>query len=85
VNTTGQVGAALGLAVLATLSAGRTATLASTGASLRVALTSGFHIGFWVAAALVAAALVVAALGLTPEPVAQEQTRPAVTPEPVCV
>jgi MFS family permease len=85
VNTTGQVGAALGLAVLATLSAGRTATLASSGASLRAALTSGFHIGFWVAAALVAAALVVAALGLTPEPVAQEQTRPAVTPEPVCV
>jgi EmrB/QacA subfamily drug resistance transporter len=85
VNTTGQVGAALGLAVLATLSAGRTATLASNGASLRVALTGGFHIAFWVAAALVAAALAAAALGLAPEPAAQEQTRPAATPEAVCV
>ena len=60
VNTTAQVGAALGLAVLATLSAGRSRTLAGRGAGVRAALTGGYHLAFGVAAALIVVAIVVA-------------------------
>ena len=88
VNTTAQVGAALGLAVLATLSASRTATLANDGAGLPAALTGGFHVAFWVAAALVAAAVVVAVVALAPaqdpQPV-EPQAEESATREPVCV
>ncbi len=59
VNTTAQVGGALGLAVLATLSASRTKTLSAGGHSGASALTGGYHLAFWVAAALVAAAIAV--------------------------
>jgi EmrB/QacA subfamily drug resistance transporter len=60
VNTTAQVGGALGLAVLATLSTSRTGTLARAGESQAAALTGGYHLAFWIAAGLVAAAIVVA-------------------------
>ncbi len=60
VNTTAQVGAALGLAVLATLSATRTDNLIEGGRATASALTSGYHLGFAIGAALVLAALVVA-------------------------
>ncbi len=64
VNTTAQVGGALGLAVLATLSADRTQSLADR--PLPEALTAGFHVAFWVAAGLVAVAIVVAVTVLKP-------------------
>jgi EmrB/QacA subfamily drug resistance transporter len=62
VNTSLQVGGALGLAVLATLSATRTENLLATGSAPDVALTSGFHLAFWIGAGLVAAAVAVTAL-----------------------
>jgi EmrB/QacA subfamily drug resistance transporter len=69
VNTTAQVGGALGLAVLATLSASRSRTLTAGGHSLASALTGGYHLAFWIAAALVAAAIaVVLADGLLAQP-----------------
>ena len=52
VNTTAQVGGALGLAVLATLSATRTSHLLGRGVSAHAALTAGYHLGFIVGAAL---------------------------------
>jgi EmrB/QacA subfamily drug resistance transporter len=52
VNTTAQVGGALGLAVLATLSTSRTGDLARHGHSAPAALTGGYHLAFWIAAAL---------------------------------
>jgi EmrB/QacA subfamily drug resistance transporter len=58
-NTTAEVGSALGLAVLATLSAGRYVTLRGEGVSDVVAQTSGYRLAFVVASALVVAALVV--------------------------
>ena len=61
VNTTAQVGGALGLAVLATLAASRSHRLLARGSSHDAALTSGYHLAFVIAAALVAAALAVAA------------------------
>jgi hypothetical protein len=60
VNTTAQVGGALGLAVLATVSAGRTSTLEARGDGAAAALTGGYHLAFWIAAGLVAAAIAVA-------------------------
>jgi EmrB/QacA subfamily drug resistance transporter len=58
INTTAQVGGALGLALLATLSASRTDTLLAGGDSTPVALTGGYHLAFWIAAGLVSAATV---------------------------
>ena len=60
VNTTAQVGGALGLAVLATLAAAHSRRLIAHGDPTRAALTSGYHLAFWIAAALVAAAIAVA-------------------------
>jgi EmrB/QacA subfamily drug resistance transporter len=60
VNTTVQVGGALGLAVLATLSATRSDSLAASGHSTAVALTGGYHLAFLIGFALVVAAIVVA-------------------------
>jgi EmrB/QacA subfamily drug resistance transporter len=62
VNTSAQVGGALGLAVLATLSSSRTGALEDGGASVAAALTGGYHLAFLIGAVLVAAAIVV---GLT--------------------
>jgi EmrB/QacA subfamily drug resistance transporter len=68
VNTTAQVGGALGLAVMATLSATRTHHLAAAGQSPASALTGGYHLAFWVAAALVLAAILVAVTVLESAP-----------------
>jgi EmrB/QacA subfamily drug resistance transporter len=61
VNTSMQVGGAIGLAVLATLSAQRTDDLTGPGAKVTdAALNSGYHLAYVIGAVLVAAALVVA-------------------------
>src|SRR6516164_9020661 len=62
VNTAAQVGGALGLAVLATVSTARSNHLAHAGTAHAQALTSGYHLAFLIAAGLVAAAVVVAAV-----------------------
>ena len=66
VNTTAQVGGALGLAVLATLSTTRTNSLAAAGESVPQALTTGFHLAFGIGAALVLLAIALAATVLRP-------------------
>jgi EmrB/QacA subfamily drug resistance transporter len=73
VNTTAQVGGAVGLAVLATLSTSRSDSLEAAGHSTASALTSGYHLAFWIAAGLVVAAIAVAALVIQPEEKAAEQ------------
>jgi len=60
VNTTLQVGGALGLAVLATLSTSRTANLVSDGTANSSALTSGYRLAFLVGAGLVLGAVAIA-------------------------
>jgi len=67
VNATAQVGGALGLAVLATVSASRSNALIARGESAATSLTAGYHLAFWVAAGLVAAAIVVALTVLQPD------------------
>jgi Major Facilitator Superfamily len=65
IGTMGEVGAALGLAVLATLSATRTAAVADTKPTLE-ALTDGYHLSFAVAAVIVAAAVAIAVTVMRP-------------------
>ncbi|WP_197523188.1 MFS transporter [Actinokineospora pegani] len=74
VNTTQQVGGALGLGVLAALAAGRTESRLAAGESAEVALTSGFSLGFLVAAGVVALALGLATVVIEP---AVPKTAPA--------
>jgi EmrB/QacA subfamily drug resistance transporter len=73
INTSAQIGGALGLAVLATLSTGRSDDQLAHGSPLESALTSGYHLAFVIAAVLVAGAIVVALTVLRPEraPVAE--------------
>ena len=59
INTTAQVGGAIGLAVLATLATSRTDELLADGESTAAALTSGYHLALLIGAACVAAAFVV--------------------------
>ncbi len=59
-NTTQQIGMALGVAVLSTLAATRTAGLREAGAHTTVALTGGYHLAFAVGAGLLVAAFAVA-------------------------
>jgi EmrB/QacA subfamily drug resistance transporter len=66
VNTTQQVGAALGVAVLSALAAARTGRLLAAGRPSGAALTGGYHLAFGVGAGLAAAALVLAAVVLRP-------------------
>jgi EmrB/QacA subfamily drug resistance transporter len=60
VNTTVQVGGALGLAVLATLAASRSDGLLGDGQSTAAALTGGYRLAFGIGAVLVLAAIGVA-------------------------
>jgi EmrB/QacA subfamily drug resistance transporter len=73
VNTTAQIGSALGVAVLATLSADRTATLLAGGSDQAVALSGGYRLALLVGAALVVVAIAVSSTLLRmrkPQPVA---------------
>ena len=79
VNTSLQVGGALGLAVLATLSTTRTSNLLASGHSTASALTSGYHLAFAIGAGLAIAAIGVAATVLRPvaAPEPEAETEPA--------
>jgi EmrB/QacA subfamily drug resistance transporter len=68
VNTTAQVGGALGLAVLATLSATHTEKLTGEGKPLADALVGGYQLAFVVGLGLALAALVVALTVIKPTP-----------------
>jgi EmrB/QacA subfamily drug resistance transporter len=67
VNTTLQVGGALGLAVLATLATTRSNSLRAAGDSTVQSLVGGYHLAFVVALGLVLAALAVALTVLRPD------------------
>lgn len=60
VNTSAQVGGAIGLAVLATFASQRTDALRAEGTGALEALNGGYHLAYLVGAGLVAIGLVVA-------------------------
>jgi EmrB/QacA subfamily drug resistance transporter len=69
VNTSMQVGGAVGLAVLATLSTERTEKLEAAGHSAASALTSGYHLAYLVGAGLALASVLIAIFVMKqPEP-----------------
>jgi EmrB/QacA subfamily drug resistance transporter len=66
VNTSMQVGGALGLAVLATLSSTRVKDVVASGGSTDAAIASGLHLALVIGAGLVIAAIVVGVAVLSP-------------------
>jgi EmrB/QacA subfamily drug resistance transporter len=83
VNTSVQVGGAIGLAVLATLATERTETLVAEGESAVEALNAGFHLAYVVGAGLVLVAIAVTLSSLRSE-VPEAAAEPAMEagPEP---
>jgi EmrB/QacA subfamily drug resistance transporter len=77
VNTTQQVGGALGLAILATLSTSRTEGLLDDGIGQATALTEGYQLAFTIGAAFLVTALVLAVTVLRSEPVVEEASQEA--------
>src|SRR5262245_31557166 len=71
INTTQQIGGALGLAVLATVAASRTANLEAAGVPEVEALTGGYHLAIGISAGLTMLAVVLAAIVLVPEPIGE--------------
>ena len=67
-NTTNQVGAALGLAILATLSSSRTGQLLADGQRTAAALSGGYHFAWAIGAGLTLVAIVLAATVLKSTP-----------------
>ena len=82
VNTTLQVGGAVGLAVLATLATERTEGLLADGESTAAALNSGYHLAYLIGAALVIVAITVALTVLSPGVISMEQAEAETEPEP---
>jgi len=82
VNTTLQVGGAIGLAVLATLATTRTQHLLNGGDGNASALTGGYHLAFIIAAGLVVTALVVAVTVISSGCGAEEDAGRLEAPEP---
>src|ERR671919_376076 len=68
VNTTVQVGGAIGLAVLATLATERTNGLLADGETAAAALNGGYHLAYLIGAALVVVAVAAAAVVLRAAP-----------------
>ena len=78
INTSQQVGGALGLAILASLAAGRAGDLASAGAAPDAALVGGFHLAWSVGACFVLAAMALAVVALrAPRPWSRRPERTA--------
>jgi hypothetical protein len=87
VNTSMQVGGAIGLAALATLATERTDGQLAAGASHLAALNSGYHLAYLVGAALVGIAAVIAIAVLRPAPMPSPEAmgadhEPPSEPEP---
>ncbi len=68
VNTSVQVGGAIGLAVLATVASERTDSKLADGFTQAAALNSGYHLAYLIGVGLVALAIVVAVTVLRPVP-----------------
>jgi MFS family permease len=80
VNTSVNVGGAIGLAVLATFATERTHGLLAQGESAAAALNSGYHVAYLIGAALVAVAIVMALTVLRPRTGAATTATPCPDP-----
>ena len=80
-NTAGQVGGAIGLALLATVSTERTQTLLADGKSTLEALNGGYHLAYLIGAALMVVAIVAAVTVLREQSPAEVAAAHAAEPE----
>jgi Na+/melibiose symporter-like transporter len=81
INTSQQIGGAVGIAILTTIAVSHTDDAFSTGASQPVALTDGFAAAFWAGAAISFAGLLVSIFLVRGRDLKQEQE--SRVPEPV--
>jgi hypothetical protein len=72
-NTSGQVGGAIGLAVLATAAAARSAALGASGSADLAAVAGGYHAAWLVSAGIVLVTLGITAATLRPRLAAAER------------
>ncbi|HEX2508786.1 MAG TPA: hypothetical protein VHK23_10730, partial [Miltoncostaeaceae bacterium] len=72
INTSQQIGGALGVAILTAVSTTRTEDLVESGTPEPQALTDGFSLAFWVAAGFAVAAIIATLLLLRREDLAPE-------------
>jgi MFS family permease len=84
-NTSQQIGGAIGVAVASTIAASRFTTLSASGSSVPAALTGGFQWALWVCGAIALAAVPIAILlvkdrELAPATIATPETQPALAP-----
>jgi sugar phosphate permease len=79
INTSQQIGGALGLALLTTVATTHTNSLIDSGTAAPEALTSGFSWGFYVAAGFALASLITTLVVL------RQEDLPAVGAEPAAV
>jgi EmrB/QacA subfamily drug resistance transporter len=73
-NVSVQMGAAIGIAVLASISTSRTKTLSAAGLGHRLALAGGYHVGYLIATGCIAAAFVLGAVILRDGSIGKAQT-----------
>jgi sugar phosphate permease len=80
INTSQQIGGALGLALLVTVATSRTDGLLASGTARPVALTDGFSLAFWVGVAIAAVSLLATLLVIRRRDVAQIDPELAAAP-----
>jgi EmrB/QacA subfamily drug resistance transporter len=80
INTSQQIGGALGLALLTTVATTHTSSALESGTARPEALTQGFSLGFWVAAGFALVALVTTLAVLRQEDLPAVGTQPAPAP-----
>jgi EmrB/QacA subfamily drug resistance transporter len=80
INTSQQIGGALGLALLTTVATTHTSSALDSGTSRPEALTEGFSLGFWVAAGFALVALVTTLVVLRQEDLPAVGSQPAPAP-----
>jgi MFS family permease len=73
-NVSLQMGAAIGIAVLASISTSRTSTLLARGVGHDAALAGGYHVGYLIATGCIVAAFVLAAVILKDRSIGKAQT-----------
>jgi MFS family permease len=73
-NTSGQVGGALGLAVFATVAGTRTVQLGSQGLTTPAALAGGYHLAWLLGAGIVVATIAMAAILLRGQPSSEQES-----------
>jgi EmrB/QacA subfamily drug resistance transporter len=72
INTSQQIGGAVGIALLSTIAISRTEDELATGSAMPQALTSGFQLAFWVGAGIALAGVVAALTLIRQEEIATE-------------